>query len=207
MEQFDLAELMGISTFVQSFYKNPELIHSMASYWEYYTIERIRDAVETLKDRIDMVCWWEDMATKHGPNISPKLYRDFLLPHYKRVTGFLNKNKINRIMMDSDGNIYPVLDLVVEAGITGLWPLEVNSGMDVREVAKKYGTRLFLAGNLDKRIVAEGGEKMRREVYSKLTVMKQIGGYIPGLDHTVPLDMSYDKFREYADYLNKNLNI
>lgn len=33
-------------------------------------------------------------------------------------------------MMDSDGNTEPILDLVIGAGITGHWPLEVNSGMD-----------------------------------------------------------------------------
>lgn len=88
----------------------------MISYWEYF-IERLRDAVETLKDRIDIVYWWEDMATKHGPNISPKLCKEFLLPHYKRVIEFLDENRIDRVMMDSDGNLYPILDLAVEAGI------------------------------------------------------------------------------------------
>jgi len=170
------AELMGIPQFNLAFYKDPELIHDMASYWEYFNIERLRDAVEALKDRIDIVFWWEDLATRHGPNISPRLYREFLLPHYRRVIGFLNKNKIDRVMMDSDGNLYPILDLIVEAGITGLWPLEVNAGMDVRLVRKKYGEKLFLAGNLDKRKVAEGGEAMRSEVDSKVPFMKESGG-------------------------------
>jgi len=199
------AELMGIPNFNLAFYKNPELISEMVSYWEYFTIERIRDAVETLKDRIDMVFWWEDMASKHGPNISPKLYKEFLLPHYKKVTEFLNKCKINRILMDSDGNLNPILDLVIEAGITGTWPLEVNSGMDVREVRKKYGNKLFLGGNLDKREIAKGGEALRNEIDSKLPVMKQSSGYIAGLDHTVPLDIGLERFKEYADYLKKNL--
>ena len=97
------------------------------------------------------------MAHKHGPNISPKLYEEFFLPHYKSVTDFLNKNKIDRIMMDSDGNVKPILDLVVKAGITGLWPLEVGAGMDAKEIRKRNGRRLFLIGNLDKREIAKGG--------------------------------------------------
>jgi len=201
------AELMGIPNFNLAFYKDPELIHDMASYWEYFNIERLKDVVETFQDRIDTVFWWEDMAAKHGPNISPKLYREFLLPHYKKVTGFFNKNKIDRIMMDSDGNIYPILDLIVEAGITGLWPLEVNSGMDVRKIREKYGTKLFLAGNIDKRAVAKGGEAMRNEVDAKIPPLKETSGYIPGLDHVTPLDLSYQKFVEYADYIKTKLSI
>jgi len=199
------AEIMGIPTFNVMFYKDPELIHEMAEHWEYFITETIRNAVETLKDRIDMIYWWEDMADKHGPCISPKLYKEFLLPHYKRVTSFLNKNNIDRILMDSDGNMNPLLDLVIEAGITGTWPLEVNSGMDAIAVKKKYGSKLFLAGNLDKRELAKGGDAMRREIDSKVPILKELGGYIPGVDHLVHVEFSYEKFKEYVDYLKKQL--
>jgi uroporphyrinogen decarboxylase len=201
------AELMGIQDFNLSFYKDPELIRDMVSHWEYFTIESIREAVETLQDRIDLIFWWEDMASKHGPNISPKLYTEFLLPHYKNVTAFLKKNKIHRIMMDSDGNIHPILDLVIEAGINGVWPLEVNSGMDVRTLREKYGNKLFLAGNFDKREIAKGGQAMRNEINLKLPLMKETGGFIAGLDHLVHVEFTLEKFREYAEYLKKELII
>mgnify|MGYP002153782609 CR=1 FL=1 len=199
------AELMGIPGFNLAFYKDPELIKDMIAHWEYFTIESVREAVEALKDRIDMIFWWEDLAERHGPNISPKLYREFLLPHYKRVTEFLNKNKIHRIMMDSDGNTKPILDLVVEAGISGHWPLEVNSGMDVRTLCKQYGKKLFLVGNLDKREIAKGGEAMRNEIDSKLSIMKETGGYVAGLDHLVHVEFTFETFKEYADYLKTKL--
>jgi uroporphyrinogen decarboxylase len=201
------AELMGISGFVLAFHKNPDLIEDMASYWEYHVIESSREAVETLKDRIDFVWWWEDLAERHGPNISPRLYKEFLLPHYKKVTAFLNRNKIHRILMDSDGNTMPILDMVIKAGINGQWPLEVNAGMDVRAIRKMYGKRLFLAGNLDKREIAKGGEAMRKEIDSKLPFMKETGGYVVGLDHLVPVEFTLDKFREYANYLKDKLFI
>jgi len=199
------AQIMGIPTFNVMFYKDPELMRDMAEYWEYFTIETIRDAVETLKDQIDLVYWWEDMAEKHGPCVSPKLYKEFFLPHYKKVTGFLGKNKIDRIVMDSDGNLNPLLDLIIEAGITGLWPLEVNSGMEAVSLKKKYGNKLFLAGNLDKRELAKGGEAMRREVDSKVPVLKEMGGYIPGVDHLVHVEFTLQRFEEYVEHLKKHL--
>lgn len=200
------AEIMGIPSFTVMFYKDPDLMHEMAEYWEYFVIETIRDAVETLKDRIDMIFWWEDMAEKHGPCISPRIYREFLLPHYKRVTGFLRKNKIDRVMMDSDGNLNPILDLIAEAGITGLWPLEVGSSMDAVAIRKEYGNKFFLGGNLDKMELAKGGEAMRREVDSKVPLLKEMGGYFPGVDHLVHVEFSLQRFREYAEYLRKLLS-
>ena len=200
------AELMGIPTFNLMFYTNPDLIHEMADYWEYFIVEAIRDAVEALKDRIDMVFWWEDMADKHGPCISPKLYKTYLLPHYKRVTAFLKKHNINRIMMDSDGNIHPILDLVVDAGITGLWPLEVNSAMDAVQVKREYGDKLFLIGNLDKRELAKGGEAMHNEVDKKVPVLKELGGYIPSADHLIHIEFTLKRFKEYAEYIQQYLS-
>lgn len=199
------AELMGIAPFNIALYKDPELINDMAEHWEYYIRETVREAVETLKDRIDMVFWWEDMAEKHGPNMSPKLFRKYCLPHYKNLTGFLKKNKIDRIMVDSDGNINPMLDLLIESGITGLWPLEVNCNMNAIGIKKKYGNKLFLIGNLDKRELAKGGEAMRKEVDSKLPILKEMGGYIPGADHLIHVEFSLEKFKEYADYIQKLL--
>ncbi len=199
------AELMGIKPFITTFYKNPELIQIMIEHWEYFTIESLRDAIETLKDRIDMVFWWEDMAERHGPCISPKLFKEFLLPHYKNVTSFLRKNKIDRIMMDSDGNMNPILDLIIEAGITGLWPLEVNSNMNAISIRKKYGNKLFLVGNLDKMKAVAGGETLKQEIDSKIPILKELGGFIPGLDHLVPVELTLKRFQEYSDYLKKYL--
>jgi hypothetical protein len=66
--------------------RRQELVENMVAHWEYFMIEAIRKAVEALKDRIDLVFWWKDMAEKHGPSISPKPYKRYLLPRCKRVT-------------------------------------------------------------------------------------------------------------------------
>jgi len=199
------AQLMGVPAFLSAFYKDPVLVEDMAEHWEHFTVEAVTNAVETLRDRIDLVFWWEDLAERHGPCISPKLYREFLLPRYRRVTGFFRKNKIDRILMDSDGNIGPLLDLIVEAGITGLWPLEVNAGMDAKMVKRKFGDKLFLVGNLDKRKLAEGGERMRNEVDSRLPELKQAGGYIPSADHLIHVEFTLKRFEEYAAYVKSKL--
>jgi hypothetical protein len=55
--------------------------------------------------------------------------------------------------------------------------------------------------------IAKGGEAMRKEVDSKLSVMKETGGYIAGLDHLVHVEFTLDKFKEYANYLKERLAI
>jgi len=199
------AQLMGIENFNLLYYKDRELMQDMIEHWEYFTVETLRNAIETLKDRVDIVYWWEDMAEKHGPCLSPRIFKEILLPHYREVTSFFRKNNIDRILVDSDGNINPILDLFVEAGITGLWPLEVGSGMNAIEIRKKFGNKLFLIGNLDKRELVKGGDAMKLECDSKIPSLKELGGYIPGIDHLVPVEFTLQRFNEYAEYVKQHL--
>ena len=42
---------------------------------------------------------------------------------------------------------------------------------------------------------------MRKEVDSKVPELKELGGYIPGMDHVVPPEVTFEKFKEYAEYV------
>ena len=77
--------------------------------------------------------------------------------------------------------------------------------MDAITIRKKYGNKFFLIGNLDKRELAKGGDAMKKEIDSKVPILKELGGYIPSVDHLVHVEFSFQKFKEYAEYLKKHL--
>jgi len=198
--------LMGTAAFVPAFYTDPDLVHDMMNTYADFLVQLLEDAVEALKSRIDWVFWWEDFAHGVGPNISPKVFKEFILPNLKKVTGFLNKNGINLIIMDSDGNFEVLMPLLWEGGIRGTWPLEVNAGMDAVELRKKYGKTWRFLGNIDKMELTKGKEAIKREVDRKVPFLKKDGGYIPGLDHTIPPNISLKDFTFYANHLKALLN-
>jgi uroporphyrinogen decarboxylase len=170
-----------------------------------FIIESIREAVQALGPSIDLLVIDEDMAYKHGPHISPKLFKEFLLPNYKRLTSFLRENGIKNIFVDTDGNIAPLIPLLLEGGINGLLPLEVAAGMDALQLREKYGKYVKFIGNLDKRALTQGKTATEREIESKLPVLKKSGGYIPMLDHVIPANIPLENFRHYSEYLKKFL--
>ena len=198
-------QLMGTVPFVSTFYKDPELTDDIMNFWAEFLIETMREFVETLKSRIDCVTIHEDMSYKHGPHISPRVFREFMLPRYKRVTGFLRHNGIDIIFVDSDGDIRPLIPLLLEGGVNGLWPLEVAAGMDAVTLRKEYGKRLLLIGNIDKRAIAEGKTAIEKEIGSKLPYLRKEGGYIPSIDHEVPPDIPYQNYVYYLNFLKKFL--
>ena len=199
------AQLMGIERWIIALYKDPYLVHDIADFWEDFTIELFKPALDAFGEHIDTTWWWEDMAEKHGPFLSPRLFEKFFLFRYKRVTRFLHDKGIRHIMMDSDGNLNPLLEMLIEGGIDGLWPLEVNAGMNIADIREKHGNRIWLGGNIDKRKAALGGKIMREEVDEKVKYGQELGGYALGLDHLVPEGFSYDKFEEYSNYVKKSI--
>ena len=46
---------------------------------------------------------------------------------------------------------------------------------------------------------------MRREVDLKVPTLKEMGGYIPGSDHLIHVEFTFEKFKEYADYIKSQL--
>ena len=52
-------------------------------------------------------------------------------------------------MKHTDGNIMPILDMIVESGIDALNPIEPAAGMDIGYLKEHYGDRVALVGNID----------------------------------------------------------
>lgn len=192
---------MGTAAFIPAFYTNPELVRDMMDTYADFLIETLKEIVETLKSRIDWVFWHEDLAHGGGPNISPKLFKEFILPNLKRVISLFNKNGIDLIILDSDGDPRPLMPLLWEGGIRGIWPMEVNAGMDAVELRRQYGRTWRFLGNIDKRALIKGKDAIKHEIDRKLPYLKEEGGYIPGLDHLIPPDASLENFAFYANYI------
>jgi hypothetical protein len=54
-------------------------------------------------------------------------------------------------------------------------------------------------GGLDKRALAEDEAAIRREVMDKVPFMLERGGYIPGLDHWTPPEVSLKNFMTFLE--------
>ena len=197
-----LRNLMGLEGLAVAFYDQPQLMERMMTQ---RADAMIAITAEVLRHTDFEVFWfWEDMAYNHGPLIDPKMFRRTALPHYRRVCDWLRSRGVTHIWLDSDGRIHDLIPIWLDAGINGLWPFEVNAGMDVLEIRRTYGHSLAMAGGISKRAVAEGGDAMRRAV-DRVMPLVEDGGYFPELDHSAPPDISWQRFCEYISYLMHRL--
>ena len=138
----------------------------------------------------------EDMAMKTGPLLSPRTYRQFIFPHMRRLVDFFKRSGVSYIIVDTDGNSEPLIPLLMEAGVDGLWPLERAAGMDPLAIRRKYSRDLRLWGCVDKRELAKDHAAIDVHLRS-LAPLVEDGGFIPTVDHLVPPDVSLDNFCYY----------
>ena len=192
-----LRRCMGTINACLVFYDDPAFAEELLDFYTDFAMETIHQALHDVQ--FDYFNIFEDMAGKGGPLVSPKIMKAFMLPRYRRVTDFLHNHGVEFISMDSDGDMRPLIGLLLEGGINCLWPLEPASGMDPMALRKEFGRDLRLWGGIDKRELAKGRKEIERELVSKIPSLLDQGGYIPMLDHDVPPDVPYDNFLYYLE--------
>jgi hypothetical protein len=190
-------EWMGTEALSYAWYDQPALCHEMMELIADFTIEVAKPVLA--ETDIDYVFINEDMAMKAGPLLSPETYRTFILGPMKRLVGFLKSHGVRYVVVDSDGNTEPLIPLLLDAGVDGLWPLERASlDTDPAFLRGKYGKSLRLWGAVDKRELAKGRKAIDAHLRTLAPMVEQ-GGFIPTVDHTVPPDVSLENFRYYAE--------
>ncbi|HUV06859.1 MAG TPA: uroporphyrinogen decarboxylase family protein, partial [Spirochaetia bacterium] len=192
--------LMGEDRLLVNLYDDPRLVADIMSFLADFWIELWDQALREIK--IDCAHFWEDMAYKTGPLISPEMFRHFMMPCYRKVTGFLKESGVKVILVDSDGNMDKLIPLFLEAGLTGIWPMEVQAGNDIVAIRKMY-PQLQIMGGIDKIRISRGRESIERELESKVPFMLGAGGYIPHLDHNAHPDISWPDFCYYRKRLRE----
>jgi uroporphyrinogen decarboxylase len=196
-----LREWTGLEALIYMFFDDPKLVEDMMDQVLYLDLEVAKRVMKDMK--IDCVRFWEDMAYKSGPLISPAMFRQYEMPRYRQVTDFLRSQEVDIIHVDSDGNIDKLIPLWMEVGVNFPWPLEVASRMDGIVWRKKYGKDIILGGNIDKRVFTKGKDAIKQEVMSKVPYLVETGGYFPCLDHVIPPDVPLDGFRYYINLLRE----
>jgi uroporphyrinogen-III decarboxylase len=189
-------ELMGEEALCLAYYTQPELIHDILDTIAQTAVRVFERVTETVV--IDQLYVHEDMAGKSGPLIGPSQVRTFLAPYYRRVWDLLSQRGTRVFNLDSDGNVGPILDALLDGGVNTMHPMEPAAGMDAVAVRKQYGRRLAMLGGIDKYVLLRSKADIRRELEYKLQPLMQQGGMVFGLDHRIVNGTPLENYRYYV---------
>ena len=145
-DPFNVAnEVRGAEEHFKDFVRNPALVDRLSEMIRDYYFKYIKNCMEAGADIIHVA---GDYATTKWPMLSRQHFARHVIPVLKSLVDEAKRHGAY-VIKHTDGNIMPIMDLLLDSGINGLHPIDPNASMDLGEVKQKYGHKVCLVGNVD----------------------------------------------------------
>jgi len=197
--------LIGMTNYMMMLYDNPDFIHRVAEMVTQYSIGQLEMLIDA---GLDVLIVEDDIADKNNTLISPDQFKTFIHPYNRKLVDRAHAAGL-KVVRHSDGNLWPILDMLLESGYDGLNPLEPQAGMLLKKVKNYCGDRLCLLGNIDCQDLLPNGtpEQVKEAVRTAIADAADGGGLIicssntlhPGVDPDNCIAM-FEATRELGGY-------
>jgi len=143
---------------------------------------------------IDIVLFGDDLGMQRGPQISPKMYREFFQPREKLLWARARKLAPHiKIMLHCCGGVRELLPDLVEAGLDAINPVQITcSGMEPVGLKRDFGADLtFWGGGCDTRQLLMKGTPAQvcEHVKRMMDIWRPGGGYVFQQVHNIMADI------------------
>jgi len=198
---FNPAFLRGMENYLMDMVLNPTLVHELVEVCQSYDLKILE---RSIRAGVEIVMFGDDYACNTGPLMSPEHFREFVLPGLKKAVQ-LAKDLGAYVIKHTDGNIWPLLDMIVDTGIDAINPIEPVAGMDIGEVKAKYGDRVAIVGNIDVAHLLPHGtvEEVREAVRQCLAAAAPGGGHLLSSSNSIHSSVKPENFLAMAEALRE----
>jgi uroporphyrinogen decarboxylase len=196
---------IGIDSIGRFAYKDPELLHDICDTIMITTLKRMELLSKT---DVPVIIIPDDCAYKGRPILSPRMYKKFIIPQFKKMIDIAHKRD-KLVVFHSDGVVEPYYNLLIDVGLDAHQSLEPVAGNDLGEIKKKYAGRLSFIGNIDcSRLLPYGTKEQVIDATKEcLRVGAPDGGYMfsPCTDLTDScklenVEVMMDTYKKYRKY-------
>jgi uroporphyrinogen decarboxylase len=195
------SRMMPFETFLIKVFEEPEIVRALVKMSVDVNLIMAKEAV---KRGIKIVYTGDDYAYNSGPIMSPKLFKDIFYPELKRVvTGYKELGLL--VIKHTDGDIMPIIEMIVDSGFDCLDPIDPIAGMDLKQIKSDYGSRICLKGNVDcsKTLTFKSKEETIEETKRCLDIAMPGGGYILSSSNSIHSAVKPANYLAMLDTLKK----
>lgn len=115
----------------------------------------IETAGELIRCGAEIVFMCSDYCFNQGPFLSPSMFRRFVTPFINRQVEAIRRFGAFSVQ-HTDGNLWPILDQLLESRPDALHSIDPMAGMDIREIRRYAGDAICLMGNVDCSLLQSG---------------------------------------------------
>jgi uroporphyrinogen decarboxylase len=129
--------------------------------------------------RLGVDVFWtsDDYCDKRGPVMGPQRWRRFCLPGLERLIGEV-KQLGKPFIKHCDGNIRPIIDDLVAAGIDAIDPIDTSAGVDLADMKARFGGRVAIKGGVPLTLLCDGDPRQVRDCVKRCLDVAGPEGYI-----------------------------
>jgi uroporphyrinogen-III decarboxylase len=180
------------------FHTEPEKLHQ---YYDDCTRNAISSAKRLIGAGAEIIGLGGDLACDKGPMISPRHYREFIMPQIRiqadalhQMGAFVNNT--------SDGDLWPIIeDFLIGTHVDGFGEIDIAAGMDLARLKREYGHKICFVGNLDIRWNFTSGaiEDCKKEMIKCIQDGWGNGGHIICTSNLVHKDVKPENYLAALD--------
>ncbi len=188
---FEVAwQLRGMQEFLMDMAVEPDIPRYIMDRLTDVYIENTRRVLDLAGDRLDMLYFYDDVATQKSLMVSRDMWKDFIQPCHARLIEVVRAYG-KPVMYHSDGAIYSLIPDLINMGIQVLNPIQADAkGMDPKLLKQEFGDKLTFHGgiNITQTLPHGTTDEVRAEVRERVRVLGEGGGYILCSSHHIQSD-------------------
>jgi len=172
-------------------------------------LENLEKFLGAVGPYIDIVLFGDDLGMQTGPQISPRMYREFFKPRHERLWKHAKELAPVKVMLHCCGGVRPLLPDLIDAGLDAINPVQISArGMDARGLKADFGGDItFWGGGCDTQwtLPFATPEEVRRHVKEQVESLHPGGGFVFQQVHNILADVPppnvvamYEAVHQYA---------
>jgi hypothetical protein len=139
---------------------------------------------------------FDDLACNQGPMFSPAHFERVLLPAYRSMIAGYRRAGAKYVIFHSDGDIRPLLDMLIDAGIDGINPVERRAGMRMTELRRKFPNLILTGGMCNSDTLINGPISRIEDEAREIIDLGRDGGVVIG-SHSISPEVPMEHYSAY----------
>ncbi|MBI2941928.1 MAG: methyltransferase [Chloroflexi bacterium] len=173
---------------------NPRQVHTFLDRLTELHLADLDKFLTAVGPSIDIVVFADDLGMQTGPQLSPRMYREFLKPRHALLWNRAKQLRPGlKVFLHCCGGVYSLIPHLIEAGLDALNPVQTTcAGMEPGRLKREFGRDLvFWGGGCDTRETLPRGtpEQVRQDVRRRMEIFSPGGGFVFQPVHNIMADV------------------
>ncbi|MBN1997245.1 methyltransferase [candidate division KSB1 bacterium] len=145
-------------------------------------LKNLEKFLSLVGESIDIIVFGDDLGMQTGPQISPKMYREFFKARHRILWNKVKQLANVKVMLHCCGGIKQLLPDLIDAGLDAVNPVQISCrGMDTATLKKEFGKDItFWGGGCDTSYYLPNSSprQIKEHVKRQIEILSPGGGFV-----------------------------